>query len=232
MSAGNGALRLALPSSTRKTPVALASGTPSATASSNLTLFITLAALAAPISEPAPRTESMSASSPLPLRTWCTTCTAQPASLASWRNMATTFCTLMFEFSLTSCVEINGSMMTKPMLFALILSRMWLRKASLVSMPSLVSAASVMPIVSSASIKSLPAISGCVTLCCFMAAASLICISAMSSSRLTIQTFVGSCTFSPSNGRPVTTASASTIVSEVLPMPPADAVTLTKPRMW
>ena len=32
--------------------------------------------------------------------------------------------------------------------------------------------------------------------------------------------------------RPVTTANASTIVREVLPMPPADAVTLTKPRMW
>ena len=59
-----------LPSSMRKMPSASCSLTPSFMASSWLTLLMMRAARAAPISDAAPRTLSIVASSPLSLRMW------------------------------------------------------------------------------------------------------------------------------------------------------------------
>ena len=96
-----GGARLALPLSTRNSVGTSRSGTPIRAASSSLMRLITLADLAAPIRLPAPRTLSMVASSPLPLRTWCTMWTAQLVSLASLRNMAVTAWMELLLFSLT-----------------------------------------------------------------------------------------------------------------------------------
>ena len=59
-----------------------------------------------------------------------------------------------------------------------------------------------------------------------MAAIVRICISDIGSSRLMTQTFVCCLTAVPRSGLPVAIAKASTMIALVLPIPPAEAVTL------
>ena len=111
-----------LPSSTRNMPSASVSDTPSFRASSCDTRFMTRAALAAPSNDPAPRILSTFASSPLPLRMWCTRDAAQSVTSHTARTAPTAAFIATLSFSLMPVAATHGSIETSPMLFSVILA--------------------------------------------------------------------------------------------------------------
>ena len=132
-----GSDRLFLPSSTRMMPRASLSLTPSFIASSIDTRLRTRAARAAPMSEPAPRTLSIVASSPFCLRMWCVSTIA--ASVAS--AMALTAPTAAFMAALSFSLicpsaATHGSMNTRPMPLSFMTLIMYSTISSTTSSPS------------------------------------------------------------------------------------------------
>ena len=111
-----------LPSSTRNMPSASVSDTPSLSASSIDTRLMTRAARAAPIRLPAPRMLSTVASSPLPLRMWCTRDAAQSVTSHTERTAPTAAFIATLSFSPTAVAATHGSIETRPIAFSVILA--------------------------------------------------------------------------------------------------------------